>query len=266
MVLMLICWDFYFLITGELPLDMEKIIGSRQGSNVSFFLVSSYFPTGERKCLLVPCLSSWLCKEETAEPEFIFIIYCILVGLQPSRTSPHQRQHKSSRLSQSPQSHSHTATQRATTPVGCQTFRLSEVWFSGGLFFWLMLVDLISHWEAIWWCNFLQLSVKSFLKLSEAWHYVGCCRIVWLVRGERNGGNWQQKLHRERDKERNEFGSFKRNLPLVNFMSIPIAFGRQKLLLFNGKIFSFYWLGNKEGFLPVTDTSKYIQGTRLGTL
>ena len=76
---------------------------------------------------------------------------------------------------------------------------------------------------------------------------------------------WWQRTAKTPDKERNEFGSFKRNLPLVNFMSIPIAFVRQKLLLFNGKIFSFYWLGNKEGFLPVTDISKYIQGSELGT-
>ena len=77
---------------------------------------------------------------------------------------------------------------------------------------------------------------------------------------------WWQRTAKTPDKERNEFGSFKRNLPLVNFMSIPIAFVRQKLLLFNQKIFSFYWSGNKEGFLPVTEISKYIQGSGLGYL
>ena len=98
--------------------------------------------------------------------------------------------------------------------------------------------------------------------MTRCWRYVGCCRVDWVVRGERNGGDWQQK--RQTKKEMN-LVLLKRNLPLVNFMSIPIAFVRQKLLLFNQKIFSFYWLGNKESFLPVTDISKYIQGSGLST-
>ena len=53
MVLMLICWDFYFLITGELPLDIEKIIEvkTRHGRKQCQFLVLSNFLTGERECL-----------------------------------------------------------------------------------------------------------------------------------------------------------------------------------------------------------------------
>ena len=47
------------------------------------------------------------------------------------------------------------------------------------------------------------------------------------------------------------------DLPPVNFMSILITFVWLQLFLFLPKIFPFYWTGNKEPFLPVTDIRKY---------